>query len=102
MSSIEMRRSDGIQYMSCYLLHSIPVQNYKTVHTSQHQLGRKIHVMNLALRWVPIEGQPLGREDMTRGGAGAFFTARGHCCSDTLQTKTNIEKQLCLQINAEK
>ena len=60
---------------------------------------KKIHVMNLALRCVPLRGSPWGGEDMTRGGPRAFFTARccrgipGHCCSsNTHETKANTEK----------
>ena len=45
----------------------------------------KIHVMNLALRCVPLRGCPWGGEDMTRGGRGHFslLDAGGRCCSNT-------------------
>ena len=76
---------------SCY----IPVKNYKTVYfTAAAWLQDTCYEFSAAV--CPIEGLPLGRGGYDPGGARAFFTVRagGHCCSDTYQTQTNIEKQI--------
>ena len=63
---------------NCYLLYSIPVDDYKRVfvlHSGRITLGWKIHVMNLAPRCVPLRGRPWGGGGYDPGGTEGIF----HC-----------------------
>ena len=96
-----MRRSDAMQCASCYIS---PCSNSLSVNCNRKSIPhsrrittvgwKKIHVMNLAPRCVPLRGSPWGGRIWPGGDRGHFsLQGEGHCCSsNTHETQANTNE----------